>query len=317
MAANRTHYDGNHEIMHTVKRGESLSIIAGHYKFKSWQPIWIYNTQAKQMLDPAGDPGSIAVGQHLFIPRSKEGYDKLLKKLAALKEGLLASGDSQMYELDSLEDQYKAKAVLFDLAGDVATLLGSLGAKAFEVARLREEAVCLQGAQRFAHEIKLRKAVEDLAEAASKKELGKAAVDGAVGAVANTMENDDDAEHLRMGSTALLKTVPKAAKAQAAFQSRQKLGPALRKVAGGSSFLDVADMVLDYIKVSKVANSYLWLSRGETVDSSLKSARESVEANINRGLVNLHQKILRIEKERDLLYLTGPAVTEAISNKRP
>lgn len=311
MAPNKSYYDGNHELMHTVKRGESLSTIAAQYKFKNWQTLWIYNTQVKHMLDPNSDPNSIAMGHHLFIPRSREGYDKLLKKLAVLKEGLQASGDSEMYNLESLEYQYKAEAVLFDLAGDVATLLGSLGAKAFEVARLREGGAGLKGAQRFAHEIKLRKAVEDLAEATSRKELAKAASDGAVGAVANGMDNDDHADHLRMASTFALKTAPKFQKANAALRSRQKLGPALRKVAGGSSFLDAADMVLDYIKVSSVANAYLWLRHGETVEGSLDSARNAVKANIMRGLANLHEKILRIQKERDLLYPSIPAPASA------
>ena len=306
MTPNKCYYDGNHEVMHTAKHGESLSTIAAQFRFNSWQPIWIYNTQVKRMLDPSSHPEVIAVGQHLFIPRNKKGYNKLLKKLAALKGELASFGDSQEYELEALEYQYKAKTVLFDLAGDVATLLGSLGAKAFEVARLRKGAVGLKGAQRFAHEIKLKQAVEDLVEATGKKAVGKAVADGAVGAVANAIENDDRAEKLRKASTFGLKTAPKAAKAAAALGSRQKLGPALRMVKGGSVFLDAMDIALDYIKVSHAANGYLWLTRGETVDGSLKSARDSVRANITGGLVNLHEKILRIQKERDLLYHADP-----------
>lgn len=316
MPPQKSYYDGTYDAMHTIKRGESLSVIATQYKFKSWQPIWVYNTQVKHMLDAGGDPGKIEVGQHLFIPRSKEGYDKLLKQMAALKEGLAASGDSQIYELEGMENQYKAEAVLFDLAGDVATMLGSLGAKAFEVARLREGAVGLKGAQRFAHEIKMKGAVEDLAEATGTTELGKAALDGAAGAAANAMEDDDKAENLRKGSTFGLKTVPKAARAGTALQSRMKLGPALRAVKGGSALLDIADMALDYIKVSNVANTFLKLTLGETVDGSLKNARDSVTANIGRGLAKLHQKILQIQKERDLLYHTGPGIAEAPAVRR-
>ena len=205
----------------------------------------------KHMLDAGGDPGKIQVGQHLFIPRSKEGYDKLLKKMAALKEGLAASGDSQIYGLEGMENQYKGDEVLFDLAGDVATMLGSLGAKAFEVARLREGAVGLKGAERFAHEIRVKEAVEDLAEATSATELGKAALDGAAGAAANKMEDEEEAEHLggarvadkqhkaeylRKSSTFVLKTAPKAARAGAALQSRMKLGPALGRSKGDQPF---------------------------------------------------------------------------------
>ena len=315
MAYNKSYYDGFRETMHTVKRGESLSTIAEQYKFKSWHAIWIYNTQVKHMLDPARDPGSIAVGQHIFIPRSKEGYDKLLKKLSALKEGLAGSRDAQRYELESLEYEYKAEAVLWDLGGDIATLLGSLGVKAYEVVRLGEAAVGLKGSQGFAHEIKLRKAVEDLAEATSKKELAKAAADGTVGAVANNMENDDHAEDLRKGSTFVFKTAPKLAIGGTALRSRRKLGPALRSVVGGNAWLDIADMALDYIKVSTVTNWYLKLLRGESVDDALKNAKGTVELNFAKGLVNLHEKILRIEKERDLLYYAGHRATEGTATK--
>ena len=318
MPPHRTYYDGNYVVMHSVQRGESLSAIAQKYKFKSWQPIWLYNTQVEPMLDPRGDPGSLAVGQHLFIPRSKEGYDKLLKKLEALKEGLAASGEGQMYELEGLENQYKAETVLFDFAGDVATLLASLGFKAMNVVKLRREAGLLKGAQRFAKEIQLKKGVEDLAEAVSAKELGKSAVDGAVGWQANQMADDDAADRLRLASTFGTKTVPKAAKAISSFRSRRKLGPALQKVVGGSSFLDVADMVMDYVKVSTLANGYLRVVHGETVEGSLNSARDSVRANIGRGLANLHEKILRIQKERDLLYgSTGPAPAETPATRLP
>lgn len=317
MPPHESYYDGNYPVIHTVKRGESLSAIAAQYKFKNWQPLWIYNTQTEHMLDAKGDPGSLEVGQRLFIPRSKEGYDKLLKKLEALKDGLEASGEGQMYELEGLENQYKAEAVMFDFAGDVATLLGSLSVKAFEVARLRRGAEGLKGAQRFAHEIKLKKGMEDLAEAVSKKELAKSAADGAVGLQANKMSNDDEADHARMGSTFALKTVPKTAKAVAAFQSKRKLGPELRKVVGGSSLLDVADIVMDYVKVSNVANGILWLWKGETVDGALNSAKDNVRANITRGLANLHEKILRIQKERDLLYHSASGATESPAIRRP
>jgi hypothetical protein len=76
-------------------------------------------------------------------------------------------------------------------------LLGSLSAKAFEVARLRRGAEGLKGAQRFAHEIKLKKSMEDLAEAVSTKELRNSAVDGAAGWQANKMSNEDGAENVR------------------------------------------------------------------------------------------------------------------------
>lgn len=112
-------------------------------------------------------------------------------------------------------------------------------------------------------------------------------------------------------STIGLKTIPKAAKAGASLQSRMKLGPALRAVKGGSALLDIADMALDYIKVSNVANAIIKLAYGETVDGSFKNSRASVAANISRGLVNLNQKIMRIQRERDLIYHASSGIALA------
>jgi len=312
MPPHKSYYDGKFPVIHTVKRGESLSAIATHYKFKSWQPIWIFNTQKEHMLDPKGDPGSLEVGQRLFIPRSKEGYDKLLKKLEALKGGLEGSGEGQMYELDGLNDQYNAEKVAFDFAGDVATLLGSLSARALEVARLRRGAEGLKGAQRFAHEIKLRKSVEDLAEAVRVKKLKEAARDGVVEWGTGQMPNEKAGEYAKTSWTFGTKTVKKIG----TLRSDQKIGRELRRAVGISSLLDVADAVLDYVKVSNVANGILWLWKGETVDGALNSARDNVRANITRGLANLHEKILRIQKERDLLYHPGSGAIESPAVKR-
>jgi hypothetical protein len=318
MTPQKSYYDGNHEIIHTVIRGESLSAIAERYKFRSWQPIWIYNTQKEHMLDPSGNPNSLEIGQHLFIPRSKEGYQKLLKKLEILKLGLVASGASEQYRLDSVENEYKAEAVLFDLAGDVATFLGSLSVKVFEVARLRRATVGLKGAQRFAAEIQLRKGTEELADAVNLKELKKAVADGAAGWQANKLADDDQADYVRAGSTFATKTVDKVAKAASELQKRQKLGPALRKVVGGPGhLLDIVDIALDYVKVSNVANAYLWLTHGETVDDTLKNSRQFTENSVAGGLAFLHEKILGIQKERDLLYHAAPVTAQTPSIRRP
>jgi hypothetical protein len=81
--------------------------------------------------------------------------------------------------------------------------------------------------------------------------------------------------------------------------------------------LDIADIALDYVKVSKVANLYLKLSTGETFDDSLKNAKASAAANVAKGLTNLHARILRIQKEQNLLYHTAPTSNGTPSIKLP
>jgi hypothetical protein len=54
------------------------------------------------------------------------------------------------------------------------------------------------------------------------------------------------------------------------------------------------------------------------VEGSLEKAKRNVEANITRGMANLHEKILSVQKERDLLYhTTGPAAADAPSVRLP
>ena len=236
MPPHSSYYDGNYEVIHAVKQGESLSAIAQKYKFKSWQPIWVYNTQKDHMmLNPKGDPDSIAAGQHLFIPRSKDGYDKLLKRLEVLKMGLIASGESQKYQLESIDNEYRAQVVLFDFAGDVATLMGSLAVKALEVTKLRNATVGLEGAQRLAAEIQLNKGMKDLAEAMDAKKLALTAVDGAVGWQANKLDDDDKADYIKKGSTFATNTTPKLIKTVPDYLSKRKLGPRAQKGRRGTS----------------------------------------------------------------------------------
>ncbi len=301
-------YDGNYVIIHTVKRGESLSKIAEQFKFKSWHPIWIYNTQVEHVFELNGNPNQIATGQQVFIPRSEEGYKILLRKLETLKLQVEGFAFGETSRLEGLEDGYKANAVMFDFAGDVATLVGSISVKAAQVARCRSAKEGLKGAQLIAADIKLKAAAKDLEEAVSKAELKKKSVEFLAAKASDKALGEGGAEKTDKFVTFTNKTVGKAVTATKDFQERQKLGPALRALKGGNlqNFLDVADIALDYVKVSNVANAWLWLTHGETVEGSIESAKRTVEASSNRSLVNLNQKILQMQKERELLYGTGP-----------
>jgi hypothetical protein len=304
-----SYYDGNYVIVHTVKRGESLSKIAAQYKFKGWHPIWIYNTQVEHAFATNGNPNQIESGQQIFIPRSEEGYKKLLKKLENLKLQVEGFAFGETSRQEGLEDEYKATAVMFDFAGDVATLLGSLAVKAAQVARYRQAKEGLKGAQLFAADIKLREGLKDLEEAVSKTELGKKFLDFAAAKASDKFLGEGGSEKTDNLVTFGNKTVGKSLSAVKGFQQRQKLGPALKALRGGSlqTFLDGADIVLDYVKVSNVANAWLWLTTGETVEGTIESSKRTIEASSNRSLVNLNEKILKIQKEREWVYGSSSA----------
>jgi nucleoid-associated protein YgaU len=70
-------YDGKFVVTHTVQHGQTLTKIAAIYLFPRWEPIWIYNTKVERVL--GDNPDVIRTGVTIFIPRSRDGYDALIK----------------------------------------------------------------------------------------------------------------------------------------------------------------------------------------------------------------------------------------------
>jgi len=116
-------YDGNQVVIHTIKQGETLSAIAQRYHFKSWTPIWAYNTEIRHVFE--GSPDSIQGGVSIFIPRSEEGYKHLIIKFKSLEGYIKNAGDREMYLLDADYYRFLANRVLLDAGGD--GLQGQIG----------------------------------------------------------------------------------------------------------------------------------------------------------------------------------------------
>ena len=127
-------YDGKFVVTHTVQHGQTLMKIAAIYLFPRWEPIWIYNTKVERVL--GDDPNLIRKGVTIFIPRSKDGYDALIKEVDGSVTQAESNGDRLTYELEAEWNSKEATRVAIDFAGNVATSLVTISLKARSAAKL-------------------------------------------------------------------------------------------------------------------------------------------------------------------------------------
>ena len=137
-----TSYTGDHEGVHVIKRGETLSSIARRYGFRHWQPIWIYNSKIYPVLK---HPDRIPAGGRLLLPRSRTGYEKLITKLKQLRYQIGGKADCVLHELEGSYNRHMAHRVLYDFLGDAATVLVMAGFKAARAARAARAALTTTG----------------------------------------------------------------------------------------------------------------------------------------------------------------------------
>lgn len=159
--ANRKAYDGSLAVVHTIQEGESLSRIASIYRFPAWQPIWLYNSSVEQTL--GDDPNLIRKGATIFIPRSKRGYQALIKKMTLLKLQLEYEGDRLVAELDVSWYELEQKKIVVNFAGEVVTLGASLYLKAATTAKLAASAERTVGQAKIAARLAARAEGRELA----------------------------------------------------------------------------------------------------------------------------------------------------------
>jgi hypothetical protein len=285
---NSSTYDGNQVVIHTLKKGDTLSSIAQRYRFKSWTPIWIYNTKVRPVLK--GSPDNVPAGTNIFIPRSEQGYDRLMKKFEALEEQMRGFGDQETYSLEG--DYYKLQAfvVALDAVGDALTTLATLGLQARKAAELLSAAEKVSGAERIAAEYLAKKQSEELAKAVYKTGIEKGL--DAIQDKASSKLPEKYQEKSEYAYKGTVKTAPKLAKAVRYFS-----------LQGGKAFLDVSEMILDYLKPSTVANLWMVHVKGiGTPESAYKKNVDQIAHAVADSCTKLHEKKLRMQKERDLIY---------------
>ncbi len=281
-------YDGNWVVVHTLRKGDTLSSVAQHYHFKNWTPIWIYNTKVRPVLK--GNPDNIPEGANIFIPRSKQGYDRLIVKLKALALQMQYSGDKEKYSLEG--DYYKLQAfsVAIDAVGDALTTIATIGLQARKAAEMLSAAEKVSGAERVAAEYLASKQAEKVAETIKDgwlEKLGDYLADKASSKLPEKYQ-----EPFKKTYDAGTKTAPKVVKAIRGYSMQ-----------GGKALLDISEIVLQYLKPSTVADLWLAHVRGVgTTDSAYEASKDQISHTVANSCKQLYLKRLEIEKERDLLY---------------
>jgi len=272
-------YSGDLPVLHRVRIGESLGKISGDYKFQSWRPIYIYNTAVHPIL--GSNPNQVRAGDEIWIPRSKTGYDKLVRKLRALEAESIAMADQALFQLEAEWNRHQGARVLFDLAGDVLTLVATVGAKVFKAAQGAKVAAVATGKTRAAAQYLAKKEAERLAT-----DLRGTLKDKVVNALATKVDQD-------LGE------------AQKRLYSSQKKGvEAIRGVSlqRGKSLLDIADLVLDYVSVSNVADGLMALTIGQITAQTYEQAQQTIRDSVRVTQASLKEKIQRIEQERRTIW---------------
>jgi hypothetical protein len=295
-------YDGNSVVTHTIRAGESLSLIARRYKFRSWEPIWIFNTQIRRVL-VSGDPNHIPEGMAIFIPRSEKGYDNLITKLKVLEVQMEGSLDQERYRLEGDWDNFQVTRAKFDLAGDIATSVASIALQARRAVLVARAAEKVIGREAVAAEYLARKETEKLHEMLTEK-LVETELDYVLDKA--TEKLPDQTREGWKKSFDIAKSTRKSIKAIRNFS-----------LQGGRFFLDVADILVDYCKVSKVADGWLWLVHRETPEDSYKSAEERIGRALANSKALLEHKIQYLKDEKDQLYNTRAAAGVAVKPTLP
>jgi hypothetical protein len=299
-------HDGNMVTPYRLRPGDTLSHVAVRFHFKSWVPLWNYNTRVRPIL--GDDPDKIPAGTTIFIPRSQLGYDRLMAKYKSLELQMKAFGDQETYSREADFYRLQASNVMIDFAGDVATVLVSIGGQAIRAAEAAKLAGTLKGSERVAADYLASREAERLAETIRDTAIDKAkdaTKDWAVSKTSDTFQ-DKYGKSIDKGATATTKTIPKAFKAIAGYS-----------MLGGKALLDVADIVLDYIKPSELADHWVAFQMGTTTaEETRKQNAEQIRHTVAAACAKLHEKMAALAKEKKLVYGTALAATAVQAGDR-
>jgi hypothetical protein len=281
-------YDGSKTFVHEVKSGESLSSIAEFNRFNYgnpvWQPIFRYNHFFLSVM--GNDPNLIQPGFKIVIPRSPEGYSRMLAKLHSLKKIARAQGDSIKYQLEGDYYKHKADRVLLDFAGDVLTTIATFGASALKASKSAKVAAASRGQQRAAAEYLARKHSKEFTQGVIDK-FKDTAIDAVISVTDDKTKSGGTLNDVR----SLQKSFKKGGKAIATVS-----------LQAGKSLLDMADLILDYAKPSVVADKIMLMTVGQTTQQSYQEAIKTIERSVDSQQRALDRKIAKYSREKEVLY---------------
>ncbi|MEM6844154.1 MAG: hypothetical protein AAF632_18145 [Bacteroidota bacterium] len=195
---------------------------------------------------------------------------------------MATSGDQIGYELDSINNNFEEYKAKLDFASDAIQVVAPLGVA--------------KGISKISR-------VKNLEKVVNKKSI--------MGRILS--ESDELVKNSKKDLTGKLKDTivgTQGGNAYKLYQTGKKTKDSIntfKKPKAGKldKFLSVADIVLDYITPSHVADMIVKASTGETVGETMETQRKHIETTVNRQLINLNKKIKKMQQEKALIYGTS------------
>jgi LysM domain len=288
-------YTGLRVVEHVVKRGETFEKIAGIYLLSTWRPIMNYNTEVYPVLK-SRNPKLLPAGKRILIPRSRVGYDRWAKALKQLVLSLEGFNYREAVELDALQDEANAQYVLWDLAGDIATAFGSLGAKGYSAAKSAALAYDAELAEEPLMDA-LRFCWNETEEYAGSVEDFFTKVIGAAQKSVRNAGLEKLFDKVSGRNVALLRKLLKAG------MKASKNGVTIKSAAEGIADATRAGFeFFDVLKVSFWNKKLLLLYTGQTLEGTVAEQRRRIEKTLGSQMDTLTEKIKRIEEEKQIVW---------------
>jgi len=278
-------YDGMTSFPHLVQPGETLVEIAQVYRFASFDPIWVYNTQIEKTLGP--NPDEIRAGTLIIIPRSAAGYRKMIVKLTTVKLKTQANLLSLGADLDKANVSATSMGEGVDLLAEIAKAGIEFHGLAKDAAKAMETALATTGRGRVAARYLADQATKKIADW-TKKQIAGAVTKGGLEALD---------EHFARGDGVLAKRGRDA-------QASMKLARAIESFStqGGKFAFDVIDVLLDYLEPSALAAGYARMTLGAWPKDAYNLAAKTIADALDGPCRQLDERIQHFEDERVLLY---------------
>jgi len=278
-------YDGTYPAIHVIKQGESLSLIAQQYKIGQ-QPLYKYNREVEHNLGP--DRDHIDAGAVITIPRSPEGYHKLIHNLRRLAMRMEIQKQRLLADLERDWYKFQGNVVLMKFADDVIITLATVGMSAIRAAGLARTAAMTVGQGRAAARYLAEQQAAKLAEAINEQFIQ---------AFAKGLDAVDaywSGRNAGVGETTY-KTLSTAKKAINTIRGWT--------FQGGRALLNVTDIVLDHMEPpTNLADAYLLLTTGETTEMSYTQARQHIQVSAQHAIATLMSQVNHYQTEAKTVY---------------
>jgi hypothetical protein len=291
---------GAWEETHSVVSGESLSMIASHYRSQGWNDLVDWRPIYRLTRERTGlwrdqhipkqldNPNLIHPHDLLVIPRSRAGYHAVINNINSLKQETLRAPS---YAAAVKEEQEHFSKGL-DFLSDVLVFVGTAGASAAAAARSAQVAKLAVGA---AAKEALKKKTKSAVEMGLKiAEYG-----------AESTGHENVAKYAKGAS----KVVHVADLAQGVkdFRGEAKeiyLEKEYWRLAGASvgQVVDVIDLAYEWTQPSKLSRGLIRMFTGTDVDATIAESVEAERRSKERLIGMLEMKVSKLQLEMQLVY---------------